>query len=88
MNPKIWLSSPHIGSNELQYVNEAFATNWIAPLGPHVNAFEHGLQEQTQTKITNERIQTTHQNHHGRYSWNNRSHHRIQPHPIQNDHWR
>ena len=47
---KIWLSSPHIGSNELQYVNEAFATNWIAPLGPHVNAFEEGLQVQTQTK--------------------------------------
>ena len=47
---KIWLSSPHIGNNELQYVNEAFATNWIAPLGPHVNAFEKGLQEQTQTK--------------------------------------
>ncbi len=49
-NSKIWLSSPHIGANELQYVNEAFATNWIAPLGPHVNAFEQGLQEITQTK--------------------------------------
>lgn len=47
---KIWLSSPHIGTNELQYVNEVFTTNWIAPLGPHVNAFEHGLQVQTQTK--------------------------------------
>ena len=47
---KIWLSSPHIGNNELQYVNEAFATNWIAPLGPHVNAFEQGLQLETQTK--------------------------------------
>jgi dTDP-4-amino-4,6-dideoxygalactose transaminase len=50
MKLKIWLSSPHIGTNELQYVNEAFATNWIAPLGPHVNAFELGLQNQTQTK--------------------------------------
>ena len=47
---KIWLSSPHIGTNELQYVNEAFTTNWIAPLGPHVNAFEKGLQDQTQIK--------------------------------------
>jgi dTDP-4-amino-4,6-dideoxygalactose transaminase len=46
---KIWLSSPHIGDNELQYINEAFATNWIAPLGPHVNAFELGLQALTQT---------------------------------------
>ncbi len=50
MQSKIWLSSPHIGTNELQYVNEAFTTNWIAPLGPHVNAFEKGLQDQTQTK--------------------------------------
>ena len=47
---KIWLSSPHIGNNELQYVNEAFTSNWIAPLGPHVNAFEQGLQLETQTK--------------------------------------
>jgi dTDP-4-amino-4,6-dideoxygalactose transaminase len=50
MNSKIWLSSPHIGNNELQYVNEAFTTNWIAPLGPHVNAFEQGLQLETKTK--------------------------------------
>jgi dTDP-4-amino-4,6-dideoxygalactose transaminase len=49
VNSKIWLSSPHIGKNELQYVNEAFASNWIAPLGPHVNAFEKGLQIQTKT---------------------------------------
>jgi len=47
---KIWLSSPHLGSNELQYVNEAFATNWIAPLGPNVNAFELGIQTLTQAK--------------------------------------
>jgi dTDP-4-amino-4,6-dideoxygalactose transaminase len=46
---KIWLSSPHIGTNELNYVNEAFETNWIAPLGPHVNAFEEALQSQTKT---------------------------------------
>ena len=50
MKSKIWLSSPHIGNNELLYVNEAFATNWIAPLGPHVNSFEKSLQEITQTK--------------------------------------
>ena len=47
---KIWLSSPHIGLNEISYVNEAFASNWIAPLGPHVNSFEQGLQNVTQTK--------------------------------------
>ncbi len=46
---KVWLSSPHIGDTELRYVHEAFETNWIAPLGPHVNAFEQGLQYQTKT---------------------------------------
>ena len=49
MKTKIWLSSPHIGDNELRYVNEAFESNWIAPLGPHVNAFEIGLQVQTKS---------------------------------------
>jgi dTDP-4-amino-4,6-dideoxygalactose transaminase len=44
MNPKIWLSSPHMGEMELEYVKEAFATNWIAPLGPHVDAFEKDLE--------------------------------------------
>ena len=40
MPEKIWLSSPTMCGKELEYVNEAFETNWIAPLGPHVNAFE------------------------------------------------
>lgn len=50
MKSKIYLSSPHIGSNELKYVNEAFETNWISPLGPNVNEFEIALQTQTKTK--------------------------------------
>jgi len=37
---KIWLSSPHMGGTEQKYVNEAFDTNWVAPLGPNVNGFE------------------------------------------------
>jgi dTDP-4-amino-4,6-dideoxygalactose transaminase len=43
MNKKIWLSSPHMGGNEIKYVQEAFDTNWIAPLGPHVDGFEKDL---------------------------------------------
>ncbi|RYZ26736.1 MAG: aminotransferase class I/II-fold pyridoxal phosphate-dependent enzyme, partial [Sphingobacteriales bacterium] len=43
MEDKIWLSSPHMGGNELTYVNEAFATNWIAPLGPNVDGLEQDL---------------------------------------------
>src|SRR5690606_460746 len=42
----IWLSSPHMGDMEFEYVREAFETNWIAPLGPHVNGFEKDLEEQ------------------------------------------
>lgn len=38
--PRIYLSSPHMGGEELGLVQDAFATNWIAPLGPHVDAFE------------------------------------------------
>jgi pyridoxal phosphate-dependent aminotransferase EpsN len=38
--PRIYLSSPHLGTQEFEFVREAFATNWIAPLGPHVDAFE------------------------------------------------
>jgi dTDP-4-amino-4,6-dideoxygalactose transaminase len=49
-NKKIWLSSPHMGSAEKAFVDEAFATNWIAPLGPHVNDFENDLCKYTGTK--------------------------------------
>ena len=38
--PRIYLSPPHIGEAELELVKDAFASNWIAPLGPHVDAFE------------------------------------------------
>lgn len=45
MNKKIYLSSPHLGEDELKYVHLAFDTNWIAPLGPNVNGFEEDLQQ-------------------------------------------
>lgn len=40
MEPKILLSTPHMGDRELEFVKEAFTTNWIAPVGPHIDAFE------------------------------------------------
>ena len=42
--PKIWLSSPHMGGTEQNYIKEAFDTNWVAPLGPNVTSFEHDLE--------------------------------------------
>ena len=43
-NSKIWLSSPHMGWAEQKYIQDAFDTNWIAPLGPNVNGFEQDLE--------------------------------------------
>ena len=40
MIKRILLSTPHMGEQELNFVKEAFDTNWIAPVGPHVDAFE------------------------------------------------
>ena len=37
---RIFLSPPHVGAAEFAFVEEAFRTNWIAPVGPHVDAFE------------------------------------------------
>src|SRR5918993_3449279 len=40
---RIWLSAPHMGGQEIKFVQEAFDTNWIAPVGPNLNAFEEEL---------------------------------------------
>lgn len=52
MSEKIWLASPHMSDEgyELEYVKEAFDTNWIAPLGPNVNGFEKELAEKVGSK--------------------------------------
>jgi len=42
---KIWLSSPHMGGSEQKFVQEAFDTNWVAPLGPNVTGFENDLEK-------------------------------------------
>ena len=41
--PKIYLSSPHMGDEELKNVQDAFATNWISPAGPYIQQFEDDL---------------------------------------------
>lgn len=47
MQPRIYLSSPHLSGLEQGFVNEAFETNWVAPLGPNVDGFELELAEAT-----------------------------------------
>ncbi len=44
MNKKIWLSPPDMSGKEMKYIQEAFNTNWIAPMGPNVTEFENTLQ--------------------------------------------
>ncbi len=43
--PRIWLSCPHLGGMEINFVEDAFNSNWIAPLGPHVDGFETDLEQ-------------------------------------------
>ncbi len=52
MNNKIWLSSPHMGGGEQKYVQQAFDTNWVAPLGPNVTGFEDDLQNYLDADIS------------------------------------
>jgi len=44
-NHRIWLSLAHVGGREQQYIQDAFDTNWITPLGPNVDEFERLLEQ-------------------------------------------
>ena len=44
MNSKIWLSSPHMAGREMKFIQDAFDTNWIAPVGPNISGFEQDLK--------------------------------------------
>lgn len=49
-NKRIFLSPPHMGGTEQKFVKEAFDTNWVAPLGANVDAFEEGLSKYCDVK--------------------------------------
>jgi dTDP-4-amino-4,6-dideoxygalactose transaminase len=44
-NKRIWLSLAHMGGQEQQFIQEAFDTNWVVPLGPNVDGFEKDLED-------------------------------------------
>jgi dTDP-4-amino-4,6-dideoxygalactose transaminase len=48
---KIWLSSPHMGGTELNFVHQAFDSNWVAPLGPNVSGFEQDLEQYLEQEV-------------------------------------
>ena len=58
MENRIWLSLAHMGGREQEFIQEAFDTNWVVPLGPNVNAFEKALRdfliENEKLKVENE----------------------------------
>ncbi|WP_455499470.1 DegT/DnrJ/EryC1/StrS family aminotransferase [Butyricimonas virosa] len=58
MKSRIWLSLAHMSGREQEFIQEAFDTNWVVPLGPNVNAFEQSLRdfliENGELKIENE----------------------------------
>lgn len=41
---RVLLCLAHMSGNEMKYIQEAFDTNWVVPLGPNVNAFEDELK--------------------------------------------
>lgn len=45
MDKRIYLCLAHMSGNEQKYIQEAFNTNWVVPLGPNVNAFEEELEQ-------------------------------------------
>jgi dTDP-4-amino-4,6-dideoxygalactose transaminase len=45
MNKRIYLSPPHMGGEELGFIQQAFDANWVSPAGPHIDAFEKRLAE-------------------------------------------
>jgi len=45
MKKRVFLSPPHMGGEELRFVRDAFESNYIAPLGPMVDAFEKEFSE-------------------------------------------
>ena len=61
MKKRIWLSLAHMSGREKEFIQEAFDTNWVVPLGPNVNAFEKALRdfliENGKLKVENEEKQ-------------------------------
>lgn len=51
-NTKIWLSSPHMGGNEQNFIKEAFDANWVAPLGPNVNGLELDIEDYLSNQVS------------------------------------
>lgn len=45
MNSKIWLSPPHLNGDEINYIQKAFNSNWVAPVGENIDEFEDSIKQ-------------------------------------------
>lgn len=59
MSKRILLSTPHMTGNERKYIDEAFDTNWVAPLGPNVDAFERDIASYAGVKAVSATVSGT-----------------------------
>ncbi|HEV3301121.1 MAG TPA: DegT/DnrJ/EryC1/StrS family aminotransferase [Planctomycetaceae bacterium] len=50
VSERIYLSAPHMSGQEQEYIQEAFAANWVAPVGPHIDRFETEFAEKIGVK--------------------------------------
>ena len=50
MKERIYLSSPHMGKDEQKFVEEAFLTNWVSPMGENINFFEKSISNYTDSR--------------------------------------
>ena len=53
MNKRIYLCLAHMSGKEQQFIQEAFDTNWVVPLGPNVNGFEEDLKQFANSGVSN-----------------------------------
>ena len=56
---KILLCLAHMSGNEQKFVNEAFETGWVVPLGPNVDGFESDLSQYVKTNADGSEIDST-----------------------------
>ena len=45
MDSKIWLSPPHLNGDEIKYIQQAFDSNWVAPVGRNIDEFEESIKQ-------------------------------------------
>ena len=59
---RVLLCLAHMSGNEMRYIQEAFDTNWVVPLGPNVNGFEDDLKRFVTSSLSSNKDVVSHRN--------------------------